>query len=60
MHRNADGWLTPTTDWGAYPVDDAALRHGAGVDEETSDKSVANPTFPERVSTRYHDGWLRD
>jgi hypothetical protein len=44
--------------WGGYPVDEAALRHGAGVEDETSDKSVANPTFPERVSTRYRDAWL--
>jgi len=51
MGRAADGRLTVTKDWGGYPVDEAALRHGAGVEEETSDKRAANPTFPERVST---------
>ena len=30
-----------------YPVDEAALRHGAGVEEETSDPSVAYARFPE-------------
>ena len=30
-----------------YPVDEAALRHGAGVDEETSDPSVAYARFAE-------------
>jgi uncharacterized cupin superfamily protein len=60
MHRTADGRLTSTPDWGAYPVDEAALRHRAGVEEETSDKSAANPTFAERFSTRYRDGWLPD
>ena len=60
MRRTDDGRLTPTANWGVYPVDEAALRHDAGVDAETSDKSAANPTFPERVSTRYRDGWLPD
>ena len=58
MQRIADGRLTATVDWGAYPVDGVAVRYGAGVTEETSDKSTANATFPERVSTRYRDGWL--
>jgi len=30
-----------------YPVDETALRHGAGVEEETSDPSVAYARFPE-------------
>jgi uncharacterized cupin superfamily protein len=30
-----------------YPVEEAALRHGAGVEEETSDPSVAYARFPE-------------
>jgi hypothetical protein len=41
-------------------VDVTALRHCAGVEEETSDKRAANPTFPDRVSTRYRDSWLPD
>jgi uncharacterized cupin superfamily protein len=60
VRRSADGGLEPTADWGAYPVDEAAVRHRAGVERETTDKSVANPTFPERASTRYRDGWLPD
>ena len=32
-----------------YPVDDAALRHGAGVEEETSEPSVAYARFAEDV-----------
>jgi hypothetical protein len=55
----ADGRIAATTDWGAYPVDEAALRHDAGVEEETSDKSAANARFPERVSTRYRGDWLQ-
>jgi uncharacterized cupin superfamily protein len=45
-------------DWGAYPVDDAARRHGAGVDEETSDPKQAYARFPDPEPTRYGDGWL--
>jgi quercetin dioxygenase-like cupin family protein len=60
MNRTADRRLVPTADWGAYPVDVTALRHCAGVEEETSDKRAANPTFPDRVSTRYRDSWLPD
>ena len=32
-------------DWGAYTVDEAAQRHGAGVDEETSDAAEAYARF---------------
>ena len=45
-------------DWGAYTVDEAALRHGAGVEEETADADVAYARFPEPEPTRYGDGWL--
>lgn len=47
-----------TSDWGGYSVDAAAIRHGAGVDEETSDASVAYVRYPEREPTRYVKGWL--
>jgi uncharacterized cupin superfamily protein len=47
-------------DWGAYTVDEAALRHRAGVDEETNDGDVAYARFPEPVTTRYGEGWLPD
>jgi uncharacterized cupin superfamily protein len=43
---------------GAYTVDDAALRRGAGVEEETSDADVAYARFPQSQPTPYHDGWL--
>ena len=44
--------------WGAYTVDETALRHGAGVSEETTDPEVAYARFPRRVPTAYHDSWL--
>jgi uncharacterized cupin superfamily protein len=44
--------------WGGYTVDEAALRHGAGVEEETNDPEVAYARFPESVPARYQDGWL--
>jgi uncharacterized cupin superfamily protein len=45
-------------DWGAYTVDPAAIRHGAGVEEETSDPSQAYAPFKRRKPTRYRAGWL--
>jgi uncharacterized cupin superfamily protein len=47
-------------DWGAYTVDEAALRHGAGVEEETTDQYVAYARFPSREPTRHREGWLPD
>jgi len=44
--------------WGGYTVDDVALRHGAGVEVETTDPEQAYARFPESVPTRYRDGWL--
>lgn len=44
--------------WGAYTVDEVALRHGAGVEEETIDPGVAYARFPKPEPTRYRDGWL--
>jgi len=43
---------------GAYVVDEVALRHGAGVDEETPDAGVAYTRFEQSRPTRYRDGWL--
>jgi cupin domain len=57
-YRTPDGDIDGTDDWGAYTVDEAALRHGTGVEEETTDGSVAYGRFPDRVSTPYRDGWL--
>jgi uncharacterized cupin superfamily protein len=45
-------------EWGGYSVDEAALRHGAGVTQETSDAEEAYVDFPRREPTRYRDGWL--
>jgi uncharacterized cupin superfamily protein len=44
--------------WGGYPVDEAALRHGAGVEQETTEASEAYSRGPRRQPTRYRDGWL--
>jgi len=43
--------------WGGYPVDEVALRHGAGVEEETNDASIAYARYPKSVPARY-GGWL--
>jgi uncharacterized cupin superfamily protein len=43
---------------GAYTVDAVALRHRAGVEEETSDPELAYARFPEPEPTQYADGWL--
>jgi uncharacterized cupin superfamily protein len=46
-------------DWGGYPVDEVALRHGAGVERETNDPDEAYaPVEPKRQPTRFRDGWL--
>jgi uncharacterized cupin superfamily protein len=47
-------------DWGGYTVDGAALRQGAGVEQETSDPKQAYSRFPSGAPTRYGDGWLPD
>jgi len=59
-YRTPDGSIEGTDDWGAYTVHAAALRHGAGVEEETNSANVAYGRFPKRVSTPYRDGWLPD
>jgi uncharacterized cupin superfamily protein len=46
--------------WGGYTVDEVALRHGAGVDEETNEPQQAYAPFTRRQPTRYRDGWLPD
>jgi uncharacterized cupin superfamily protein len=45
---------------GGYVVDEAALRHGAGVEEETSDPAVAYARFPETELVSYPNGLLPD
>ena len=46
------------TDWGAYTVNDAAQRHGAGVERETTDADEAYARFPKGGLTRYREDWL--
>ena len=45
-------------DWGGYTMDEAALKHGAGVEEDTTDAEQAYARFARRQPTRYRDGWL--
>jgi glyoxylate utilization-related uncharacterized protein len=59
-YRMPGGAIKRRDDWGAYTVDEAALRHGAGLEEETNDPKVGSARFAERVTARYHDGWLPD
>jgi uncharacterized cupin superfamily protein len=47
-------------DWGGYTVDEAALRHGAGVERETTEAAQAYARFPRREPTSYREGWLPD
>jgi uncharacterized cupin superfamily protein len=44
--------------WGAYTVDEAALRHGAGVERETTEPSEAYARFARGTLARYRDGSL--
>jgi uncharacterized cupin superfamily protein len=44
--------------WGGYSVDEAAIRHGAGVEQETSDEKLAYARFTARKPTGYREGWL--
>ena len=45
-------------DWGAYTVDEAALRHEAGVEQETTESKEAYARFPPDQFTRFEEGWL--
>jgi uncharacterized cupin superfamily protein len=45
-------------DWGAYTVDEAAIRRDAGVEQETTDQYEAYARFAKRQPTRYREGWL--
>jgi hypothetical protein len=45
-------------DWGAYTVDDAARRHNAGVEQQTTDADEAYARFQPSKRSRYRDGWL--
>jgi uncharacterized cupin superfamily protein len=54
----AVGSRTAGEDSGAYTVDEAALRHGAGVEAETTSPAEAYARFPEGRFIRYREGWL--
>jgi uncharacterized cupin superfamily protein len=47
-------------DWGGYTVDEAASRHGAGVERETTDAQEAYAPYTKRKPTSYREGWLPD
>jgi uncharacterized cupin superfamily protein len=57
-YRTPDGSIDGRDDWGAYTADGAALRHEAGVEEETADADVAYADLPGIVTLRYRPGWL--
>ena len=44
--------------WGVYTANEVALRHGAGVEEDTQEADVAYARVPESEHTRFRDGWL--
>ena len=41
-----------------FPADKVARRHGASVDEDTTDGGVAYAKVPSRKPTAYREGWL--
>jgi uncharacterized cupin superfamily protein len=43
-----------------FPADDVARRHGASVEQDTTDGGVAYAQLPGREPTAYRDGWLPD
>ena len=45
-------------DWGGYSVDETAMRHGAGVEQETTDELEAYARVGKRGPTRYREAWL--
>jgi len=43
-----------------YPVSEAALKHGAGVEQETTKPAEAYGSFAEWKRSLYQEGWLPD
>jgi hypothetical protein len=41
-----------------FPADEAAKRHGASVEEDTTDGGEAYGSVPPREPTAYREGWL--
>ncbi len=54
----AEGEREGRDDWGAYTVSQVAIRHGAGVTEETTDAYVAYAGLPGPDPMPHRDGWL--
>ena len=46
--------------WGGYTVDEAAAKHGASVDEDTTRPPEAYAKVAKRKPTRTGDDWLPD
>ena len=46
--------------WGAYTVDETAIRHDAGVEVETTVPTEAYARFGDGGLTAYREGWLPD
>jgi uncharacterized cupin superfamily protein len=49
---------TKGAEWGGYVADAAATRHGAGVEEDTTDEEIAYGELESRVHLPYREGWL--
>jgi uncharacterized cupin superfamily protein len=47
-------------EWGGYVVGEIARRHGASVEEDTTDAEQAYAHVPKRGPASYRDGWLPD
>jgi uncharacterized cupin superfamily protein len=47
-------------DWIGFTADDAAKRHGASVEEDTTDPDAVYGPLPRREPTAYREGWLLD
>jgi uncharacterized cupin superfamily protein len=45
-------------DWGAYPVDATAAKHGASVDAATTEPNEAYAKVARRQPSRFREGWL--
>jgi uncharacterized cupin superfamily protein len=46
--------------WGGYTVDEAAARHNASVEGDTTEPDEAYARFGEGKNDRYREGWLPD
>jgi uncharacterized cupin superfamily protein len=50
--------LSTGPEWGGYTVDETALRHGVGVERDTTDPDEAYAEVARREPSRYREGWL--